>query len=48
MQIVFVHLLLLTELVLLGGKEAGPLVEKVIKNIGYQLDYLFSWLLLKI
>lgn len=30
------------KLVLLGGKEAGSLVEKVIKNIGYQLDYLFS------
>lgn len=35
------------KLVLLGGKEAGPLREKVIKDIGYQLDYLFSWLLLK-
>lgn len=35
------------KLLLLVGNEAGPIVETVIKNPGHQLDYLFSWLLLK-
>lgn len=32
---------------LLVGNKGGPRVETVIKNTGHQLDYLFSWLLLK-
>lgn len=35
------------ESLLLAGKEGGPKVETVIRNIGHQLDYLFSLLLLK-
>lgn len=32
---------------LLVGKEKGSIVETVTRNIGHQLDYLFSWLLSK-
>lgn len=32
------------ESLLLAGKEGGPTVE-IIKKIGQQLDYLFTWLL---